>query len=256
MAAAIWLPYRLASEGKSDAIRTWWRQSGVDVGTISAPTNPVFSRTHDVQQLQGFDWIKPVHTAAEIRRNKDRGIVSMWPVDQPLSGIPNNLGCIEEAYAGGLRSLMLTYNRMDFVGAGCTERYDVGLSMFGLDVVRRCNELGVIVDTSHCGRQTTLDACQFSRTPVIANHAAAKGVFDHARGKSDGELEAIAASGGVIGVVAVPAFLSGEPGPTIEHIRWIISTTWRGPLAGDTWAWALTGRCRPRSTSWPGPWAA
>ncbi len=56
LAAAIWLPYRLASEGKSSVIRSWWRQSGVDVGTISVPTNPVFSRVHDAQQLQGFDW--------------------------------------------------------------------------------------------------------------------------------------------------------------------------------------------------------
>ena len=40
-----------------------------------------------------------------------------------------------------------------------SERFDGGLSMYGVDAVKRCNELGIIVDTSHCGRQTTLDAC-------------------------------------------------------------------------------------------------
>ena len=90
--------------------------------------------------------------------------------------------------------------------------------MYGIDVVRKCNELGIIVDTSHCGRQTTLDACEFSSAPVIANHAAAKGVYAHRRGKSDEELKAIAASGGLIGIVVVPSYVSADPQPSIEHM--------------------------------------
>jgi membrane dipeptidase len=213
------LPYRLCLEGKTDIVRRWWRESGMDVGTLLVPTGPGMKAWGDALAiLRNLDWIKPVTTVAEIRRNKRLGIISLWGYDQPVFGIPNSLDSVEDAYRRGLRTLMLTYNRMDYVGAGCTERYDVGLSMYGLDVVRKCNELGIIVDTSHCGRQTTLDACEFSKTPVIANHAAAKGVYAHRRGKSDEELKAIAASGGFIGIVVVPSYVSADPQASIEHM--------------------------------------
>jgi len=120
---------------------------------------------------------------------------------------------------------MLTYNRMNNIGVGCTERVDAGLSMFGLDVVKRCEDLGVMIDVSHCGRLTSLDACRTSSGPVNANHTSARGFYEHARGKSDDELRAIADTGGVIGVVAVPFFLSSDVNPTIEamlnHIDYI-----------------------------------
>jgi membrane dipeptidase len=81
------------------------------------------------------------------------------------------------AFSQGLRSLMLTYNLMDNVGVGCTERVDAGLSMFGVDLVKHCNELGMIVDVSHCGHLTTMDACRHSKKPVNANHTAARTVL-------------------------------------------------------------------------------
>lgn len=219
---AIYLPYELAAEGKSDAIRRWWFETGVDVGTVGILTHPDMINTAFAQKpvtlLQQLDWIEPVTTAAQIRENKRRGVISMWGYEQPNLGIPNRISAVEDAYRRGLRTLMLTYNRLDFVGAGCTERADPGLSMYGLDVVKTCNEMGIIVDTSHCGHQTTLDACRFSRAPVLANHSAARGVFDHARGKSDEELDAIAKTGGVIGVLAAPFLLSGDDTPSIEHM--------------------------------------
>jgi membrane dipeptidase len=61
-------------------------------------------------------------------------------------------------YEFGLRVLQLTYNSMNFVAAGCTERTDAGVSSFGVKLIERLNELGIVVDTGHRGRQTTLDA--------------------------------------------------------------------------------------------------
>jgi membrane dipeptidase len=113
---------------------------------------------------------------------------------------------------------MLTYNRMDHIGTGCTERVDAGLSMFGVEVVGRCNALGIIVDVSHCGYLTTMDACRHSKKPVTANHTAAHSVHAHARCKSNEALRAIADTGGVIGVLALPAFLTNSAAPSIEHM--------------------------------------
>src|SRR2546429_300868 len=82
----------------------------------------------------------------EIRQAKKDGVVAFYAHCQPVYGTPRDLKAFDVAHAKGLRSFMLTYNRMDNVGVGCTERVDAGLSMYGIDVVKHCNEIGMIVD--------------------------------------------------------------------------------------------------------------
>jgi membrane dipeptidase len=72
------------------------------------------------------------------------------------------------------------------------------------------NELGMVVDLSHCGRETTLDAVSVSEKPVAYTHTFCKALADHDRGKSDEELERLRENDGYVGVLAVPFFL--EPG--------------------------------------------
>jgi membrane dipeptidase len=85
-----------------------------------------------------------------------------------------------------------------------------------------------------------MDACRFSKKPVTANHTCAQGVCYHARGKSDECLRAIADTGGVIGIVAVPAFLTDDPCPTIEHmldhIEYVANLVgWQHVAIGSDW---------------------
>ena len=160
---------------------------------------------------------------------------------------PETLGLVEVAHdLGVLNTVDCAYNVMNFIGAGCTERYDPGLSHFGVQFVRHCNDVGVIVDTAHSGRQTTLDACSVSRAPVIATHTSAAAVHKHDRAKSDEELRAIADTGGVIGVYVVPFFLAppAESNPTIElfldhvdHISELVG--WQHVAIGTDWPLAL-----------------
>lgn len=244
LAQAVFLPYQLAIEGVSHRIKDWWDMSGITLGTRNFILGPDSSakRVRDEWEniFTNLPWLQLVTTAKEIRQAKLDGVHAVYGYCQPTSGLSNNLKDIDLAYNDGLRMLMLTYNRMDYVGTGCTERVDAGLSMYGVDVVRRCNELGIIVDTSHCGKQTTLDACAYSKAPVFANHACAKGVYAHARGKTDEEFEAIAKTGGVIGVVAVPFFLSSAANASIEamldHIDYIVSKVgWQHVAIGSDW---------------------
>lgn len=243
---ALFLPYILALEGGPDIIRQWWDESGVTIGTrgflMASPDLMGRMRTYHelAERIHDLPWLRRVTTAAEMRQVKADGLHALYSYCQPVYGLSTDLMDINRAYDEGLRMLMLTYNRMDYVGAGCTERSDAGLSMYGVEVVKRCNTLGIIVDTSHCGRQTTLDACALSVAPVFANHTAAQGVYNHARGKSDEELKAIAASGGIIGVVAVPFFLSADPDATIEimldHIDYIVGLVgWQHVGIGTDW---------------------
>ncbi|MBT3378770.1 MAG: dipeptidase [Lentisphaerae bacterium] len=133
---------------------------------------------------------------------------------------------LDTYYYLGIRMMHLTYNRRNWVGDGCTEPTDAGLSDFGHEIVARLNDRGVIVDTPHSGKQTTLDAIRASRAPVFASHTGCEGVFQHPRCKSDEELKAIADSGGVIGIYILPGLL-GDPSHVsirtlLEHIDYAV----------------------------------
>jgi len=230
LADVVYWPYEMSLQGRSDLIREWLRAGGLTCGTydigVHDGSDPLWKKWESVNSTYAqLPWLRYVTTAREIREAKQRGLIAYYAHCQPESPAPRNLKAFDVAYAKGLRSFMLTYNRMDHIGVGCTERVDAGLSMFGVDVVEHCNAMGMIVDVSHCGHLTTMDACRHSTKPVNANHTAARGLYDHARGKNDEALRAIAGTGGVIGVVAVPFFLSGHESPTIEamldHIDYI-----------------------------------
>jgi membrane dipeptidase len=245
LAEVVYWPYEMSKLGRSDLIHDWLEASGLTCGTydigVHEGNDPLWNQWETVNaRYADLPWLRYVTTAAEIRQAKRDGVVAFYAHCQPESPIPRNLQAIDTAYAKGLRSLMLTYNRMDHVGVGCTERIDAGLSMFGVDVVRRCNEIGLMVDVSHCGYLTTMDACRHSNKPVNANHTAAKAVHWHARNKSDEALRAIADTGGVIGVVAVPFFLTRGGTPSIDHMLNHIDhiatlVGWRHVAIGTDW---------------------
>jgi membrane dipeptidase len=242
---ATYWPYEMSKLGKSNLIQEWLQASGLTCGTYGVDVHdgrdPLLNKWEAlVARYADLSWLRYVTTAAEIRQAKQDGRVAFYAHCQPVTPVPRDLNAFDVAYAKGLRSFMLTYNQMDNIGVGCTERVDAGLSMFGVDVVKHCNALGMIVDVSHCGPLTTLDACRYSRKPVNANHTAARSLSFHARGKSNEALRAIADTGGVIGVVAVPIFLSRGPAPTIEHmldhIDYIADLVgWRHVAIGTDW---------------------
>lgn len=135
---------------------------------------------------------------------------------------------IEIAYGLGIRMALLTFNTRTYVGDGCGERTDVGLSYLGHEVVERMNELGMLIDLSHCGVQVTLDTIEASKDPVMCNHTGARALYPQCkRLKTDEVLKALADKGGVIGVSAIPNQLSGNEEQGIEdmlnHIDYIVN---------------------------------
>ncbi|HEX2038668.1 MAG TPA: membrane dipeptidase [Acidimicrobiales bacterium] len=244
---AVALVNQRARAGELEGYEEIWRQTGltatafgIEVGTAEEVLAAAVDLATRVEPSQ---WLFKALTAADIRRAKAEQRHAVFVNCQPTTPVSRDLGLLDQAIDLGLRMLQLTYNYQDHIGAGCTERVDGGLSRFGVKVVEHLNERGVLVDVSHCGPQTTLDACAFSSAPVVASHTGAQGVYDHARGKSDEALDALAATGGVVCVCAVPFFLA--PGrPTVEvvldHVDYIarrigpdkvgIGTDWPVPL--------------------------
>ena len=149
-------------------------------------------------------------TAADITRAKRDGKLAVMLGFQNGTVIEDNVRNLDRLHTAGARCIQLTYNARNLIGDGCTERTNAGLSDFGIECVHRMNELGMVVDLSHCGQQTAADAIAFSRQPPAFTHTMCKGIYDHVRAKSDGQLRAISDKGGMTGIVALGYFI----GPT------------------------------------------
>lgn len=134
----------------------------------------------------------------------------------------NDLLRLEMLRRFGVRIIQPTYNVRNLLGDGCMEPDDAGLSKAGQASIARMNELGILVDLSHCGRKTSMDAIAASKRPVAFTHTGCAAVCDHPRNKTDEQLRAIAEKGGVAGIYFMP-YLRSSGQPTsqdlIQHLE-------------------------------------
>jgi membrane dipeptidase len=158
------------------------------------------------------DVLMSVRSVGDIRRAKESGKVGLIAGFQDTTMLESDASRVALFHDLGVRIIQLTYNVRNLVGDGCLEPGNAGLSAFGRQVVDRMNALGILVDTSHCGRRTTLDAIAMSTKPVSATHSGCAALNDVPRNKTDEQLRALAQKGGVIGIYTMP-FLraSGQP---------------------------------------------
>ncbi|MGE5616415.1 MAG: dipeptidase, partial [Bacillota bacterium] len=115
----------------------------------------------------------------------------------------------------GLRTLQLTYMERNWVGDGCLEPENRGLTNFGMQVVRECNRLGIVVDCSHVGMQTTLDAVKCSAKPIVISHTAVRAITENPRCVTDEQMKAVADKGGTIGITTFSPFIRKDRQPTL-----------------------------------------
>ena len=119
-------------------------------------------------------------------------------------------------YSLGQRTSQLTYNGPNRIGYGCLERTDLGLTPFGLSVVEAMNRTGMIIDVSHAGERTTLEAFEASSRPVLITHSNCKALAAHPRCKSDEVIKTMARRNGVMGITSIRAFVSRETNVTVD----------------------------------------
>ena len=214
-----------------------WERAGVTVGsaTYAGPHPPDGAFETAVRSLtQGRatadalgDDVRLVLTADDLEQvYKDRvhGIIFDF---QDTISIGGDLDRLNVFHDMGLRIVQLTYNLRNLVGDGCTERYKTGLTYFGVEVVKRLNELKMMVDVSHCSQQVGWDAIEHSTSPVIVTHSASNGVCYHDRGKDDDLAKAIADQGGYFGVAAIAGFLRNDTNATLDdfadHVEHLVN---------------------------------
>lgn len=138
---------------------------------------------------------------------------------EPLRG---DLAVLEAFHRLGLRVLTLTHSRRNAAGDGSfyeptRSGRPGGLSPFGVELVERCEALGVVVDVSHLNVPGFRDAVEVADGPVLASHSNCRALCDHPRNLTDEQLGAVADTGGVVGVMAIADFVAADD-PTLEDV--------------------------------------
>jgi membrane dipeptidase len=143
--------------------------------------------------------------------------IGFLPTVEHLS-IDHELHRVDVLYGIGVRLAGLTYTRKSWIGDGQFEQTNCGLSEFGVEVVKRMNEIGMAIDLSHAGSRTALETIELSQVPVVFSHNAAASIRPTRRSRSDEDLLACAAKGGLCCVTAVPNSLSDDPRQDINCV--------------------------------------
>ncbi|WP_341911310.1 dipeptidase [Ferrovibrio terrae] len=145
------------------------------------------------------DIVSIAQNAADIDRAVAEGKLALLLGFQNAMLFEGRIAFVELFADMGVRVVQLTYNNQNDLGGSCYEEHDSGLARYGKEVIREMNRTGILVDLSHVGNRTTLDAVKFSQKPVAISHANADSLYPHKRNKTDDVLKALKDNGGVIG---------------------------------------------------------
>ncbi len=158
-------------------------------------------------------------TADDILAAKATGKLGLVFNLQETDMLEGKLEMVQAYYDLGVRHMLLAYNARNHVGDGCGERTDGGLSRWGLEVVAEMNRVGMLVDGTHTGYRTTMDAMAASTEPFIFSHCNAHAVHGHYRNIRDDQIRACAATGGVVGLNGLGEFLDDDAASSAAMFR-------------------------------------
>ena len=161
------------------------------------------------------DWLMIATTLADVDQARAAGKLLLAFNVQDTVQIGTDLARIQILYDIGVWHMLLAYQTRNLVADGCAEQADAGLSNFGRRLVKEMNRVGVVVDCSHTGHRSSMEAMQLSDSPVIFSHSSAYAICPHIRNIRDDQIRACAATGGVVGVAGIGAFL-GDPRASTE----------------------------------------
>lgn len=189
----------------------------VSVGAPRAPEGALYDLAATYDVIRRDERLSLVSSVGDVRAAKEQrrlGVVLQFQGTEPLAYEP---ALVEAYWRLGVRIIQLAYNRRGPVCDGCEEPVDGGLSQLGRRVIAELNRVGIAVDVSHTGVRSSLDAIEASTAPVIASHSNAYTVHANTRNLPDEVIRAIAASGGVIGAVGFPSFVTASRAPSLDQ---------------------------------------
>ncbi|MCK5086948.1 MAG: dipeptidase, partial [Melioribacteraceae bacterium] len=188
-----------------------WIHPSVYEGRYFETTIEMIDRLKYEASLNSGDLIQTFDYTTSMSAIESNKIAAVMCVEGGHS-IENSIDKLITLYDAGMRYMTITWNNsLDWaISAQDSRSATVGLNEFGRGVIRKMDSLGVIIDISHTGIKTIQDILEVSNNPIIATHSGARAIQNHYRNLYNYQIEAIANSGGVIGVVFYPPFL-GDP---------------------------------------------
>ena len=183
--------------------------AGQAVKRIADWMNIIKERGHELMHVTEVE---------DFRRAKQLGKLGILFHFQNSLPLEQSIELVDVYRALGVRIIQLTYNVKNFVGDGCLERTDAGLSVFGVRLIKAMNRARIAVDCSHTGIRTTLDAMDVSEYPVVFSHSLAKSVCESPRNLTDEQIKRVAEMGGVIGINGFPPFVADKTRPTLDDL--------------------------------------
>lgn len=168
-----------------------------------------------------------VEKATDISEAASQGKLALGFHFQGSECLGGDKNLVSAFYKLGVRHLLLAYNQKNRAADGCHERTDCGLSRYGLELIAEMNRVGMLLDLSHTGYRSTMEAMEACQGPCVFSHANAGGVKDHPRNIRDEQAKALAAKKGVIGVNGIGFFLGRDNRASVsnfmDHIEYYSS---------------------------------
>jgi membrane dipeptidase len=205
-----WVPH---AENKEIALRRF-RAAGFDFLSLSVGVESlgIGGTLHHMANVKAKIQAEPekyifVHTVEDIREAKKEGKLALGFHFQGTEMLERNSKLVQLFYDLGIRHMILAYNHKNRAGDGCHERTDSGLSRYGVELVHEMNRVGMLLDLSHTGYVSSIEAMEICEAPVIFSHSNPYGVRPHARNIRDDQIRACAKTGGIIGMVGFGHFM-------------------------------------------------
>ena len=177
------------------------------------------------------EFIKPVYKYEDIAKNEKDGFINAMLTLEDGSVIDNNLDNLKWYYDKGVRMITLTWNHVNGIGYPnfwpkkkpydlCQTNNVEGLTDFGIEFLRKCEELGIIIDVSHLSDKGFFDVLNNTTKPFVASHSCARSICKAARNLTDEMIVNLAKKGGVVGLNYCAAFIEdhNETMTTIENM--------------------------------------
>jgi len=204
---------------------------GVDIQFFSLWVNPntyTNHYDHTITMVNEFisimtdnpDDIQQAYTMNEaVTFNQQGKIAAIIGVEGGHS-IENSLEKLENLFNLGMRYMTITWNNsLDWaIAHNHPNTLTQGLSEFGRSVIRKMDSLGIVIDISHVGIKTIQDILEETTNPIIASHSGVRAITNNSRNLYDWQIQDIANSGGVIGIVFYPNFLTGTNSATVNNV--------------------------------------
>jgi membrane dipeptidase len=194
----------------------------ITLGYVSGPDDPFEASVRDIAATDRLIRdhaanVTKILTVADIRRAKADGKIGLLYGFQNGAMMGEDAGRIDIFADLGVRVFQLTYNPSNQLGDGSMAPGNRGLTPFGREVIARLNDRRVMVDLSHSGEQTCLEAAKVSRAPISINHTGCRALVDLPRNKTDAELRLVAERGGFVGIYFMP-FLNASGHARAEDV--------------------------------------